>query len=561
MGTGNPEGTARRADVVFDDSTRALEAELERLASLIADGVPLGPPDDDTGARVDRRADAGLRLIERVAQEFRHGAARAIPGSEPPLFRFAGLDVVGKLGAGSYGEVWRAFDPVLDHWVALKLRRSDSEQVSRALLDEARCLAQLRHPNILRVYGAAVDGGRVGLWTELVHGETLQDLPTRHGVLTADEVRQIGRELCAALACIHRHGLIHGDVKPENIMREDSGRVILMDFGAARTLTRRDRDAASYGSLRYLAPETLRGAPPSPQADLYALGVTLFRLLTSRHPYPAEDLQSLLRAHDRDEPLRLRALKPDLPADLCAAIECAIAVDPARRHRSAHAFATALEPGRETVAPRSRWWFAALAFAAAAVAVATRVALLPAPWSANAEFYLADNAGYRLLRDGEGLKLGDAFALEFYSTRPVRLYVIDEDGTQAPSLLFPSADLIAANPVSANGPLWLPGRSRAGMVSDWQVSRDAKRERVTVIAATRPIAALDAAIVGWREVADRGAGPAGTLRGVGALVPARAGDATTTPVDSVVADLRLQGRNAVRVWQFVFPHADHHGAD
>src|SRR5262249_51210267 len=150
----------------------AAEAELERLASRIADGLPIGDATAQDG--VADRANDGLRLIEKIAEEFRRAPPARTADVEIPQFRFAGLEVRRRLDEGSFGEIWRAYDPVLDLEVALKLHKTGSDATTTALLDEARCLARLRHPNILRVYGAAADGDRVGLWTELVRGVTLQ---------------------------------------------------------------------------------------------------------------------------------------------------------------------------------------------------------------------------------------------------------------------------------------------------------------------------------------------------------------------------------------------------
>src|SRR5262249_42918426 len=132
--------------------------------------------------------------------------------------------------------------------------------------------------------------------------------------------------LCHALAAVHRHGLVHGDVKAENVMREVSGRIVLMDFGAAREFEATDARVVS-GTIRYLAPEVLRGAAPSPSSDLYALGVLLFHLLSGAYPYRAAQLEELLGQQDRGERLRLADLRSGLPVDLVRTIERALEFD------------------------------------------------------------------------------------------------------------------------------------------------------------------------------------------------------------------------------------------
>src|SRR5690606_5243201 len=142
--------------------------------------------------------------------------------------------VRGRIGAGSSGEVFDAFDTVLERDVALKLLRGDDAVQPRAFIAEARRLAQVRHPNVLAVYGAAVHGGRAGMWSDRIVGVSLRERVAAGGPMDWDEVLPIGEQLVGALQAVHGAGLVHGDLKPANVMREqDSGRIVLMDFGTA----------------------------------------------------------------------------------------------------------------------------------------------------------------------------------------------------------------------------------------------------------------------------------------------------------------------------------------
>lgn len=534
------------------------EAELERLASCVADGIPIDAQALATHPDVDGEASAGLRLIQRVALGFRRSLRRG--ADDPaPAFRFAGLEVFEKLGEGSYGDVYHARDPLLEHHVALKLRKTGGDALASAFLEEARCLARLRHPNIVNVYGAAIEDGRTGLWTELVDGKTLQALLATQGPLSVDEVRGIGRDLCDALAYIHRQGLTHGDVKPANVMRDDSGRVVLMDFGSARA-ARNGVDCSLSGSMRYVAPEVLGGQPPTARSDIFALGVTLFRLLVDRDPYPASDSSGLIRAYERGECAHLRDIDSRLPKDLCAAIQCAISADPAKRPRSATAFAAALQA---RPAPRSAATFALPIAAIVLIGVAGLFMRAQAlAWVADVNFVRAEANGYGVLKDGEGLKLGDAFALEFRSNRPAYVYVIDDDGAQ-PAILFPAEGLDTTNPLAPETPLRLPGRTRKGGDQDWQVNRDAASEQITVVAATQPLETLETVIAGWQhadpDAAALASSATASLRGAWGLAPAPAGRfVATSQVARALRDLEtLRARGQVRYWRYTFPHADH----
>jgi serine/threonine-protein kinase len=175
---------------------------------------------------------------------------------------------------------------------------------------------------------------------ELVDGQTLEAWLGVSGRMGAGEAASIGVDLCRALAAVHGEGLVHGDVKAQNVMREKGGRIVLMDFGAGRA---QGADTAGVaGTPMYLAPEVLAGAPPTPKSDLYSLGILLFHLLTSRFPYSASDIDTLRAAHAEGERTWLRDLRPDLPHGLVQTIERAIDPDPASRFASAGAMERAL---------------------------------------------------------------------------------------------------------------------------------------------------------------------------------------------------------------------------
>jgi eukaryotic-like serine/threonine-protein kinase len=524
--------------------------ELERLAARIADDEPVTWP---AGAPGDQ-AVQGLREMQQLVQGFRHLQISAVAPRTPTSnrFRFGTLTVLEPLGSGAQGDVWRAYDPLLDLQVALKLRKIESGVLAHDFLDEARRLARVRQANIVSIYGAAVHEGRAGLWMELIRGTSLAQLLTQHGPFPAEEVRGIGLDLCHALATVHRHELLHGDIKTENVMREVSGRIVLMDFGAARELDSAQTSVVS-GTLNYLAPEVLRGAAPSPASDIYALGVLLFRLLTGAYPYAATDLEGLLREHDSGACARLSKLRSGLPKTLVQAVECAIQVDPAKRHTSALAFAAALTASS---APAAFGWRQILAVLALAVfAVAGAVLGLSywrgAPaWQAEAAFYRIDARGSIALNDGATVAMGDRLALQFRSSQPAYVYIFDDDGSGQTAVLFPLAGLKPDNPLAANIEHRLPGATDATALT-WQISSSAAREQFIVIAADAPQPQLERRIAAWQH-----AGIAGTTRGALAL----AADTNATALDN--ADLRQVlaelDRNAVghaRRWRFMFPHA------
>jgi serine/threonine protein kinase len=311
---------------------------LDRLADAITDETPI---DWSTERSTDPEVIPSLenlRLIERIAEVYRNPWAIATPPAEPMLFEWGRLRIQQVLGEGGYGTVYRAHDPLLQRDVALKLLRGDRE--GRALdrqrfVEEARRMARVRHPNVLVIHGAEEHDGRVGFWSDLVDGETLEARLRRDGPLGAGEAALVGVEICRALAAVHQADVVHGDVKPSNVMRDRGGRIVLTDFGAASESGGEAPSGTVMGTPLTLAPEQIDGAPASASTDLYALGVMIFRLVTGRYPVESGDLSGLRTKHRLGERTALLDLRPDLPAEFTRVVERALAPDPAGRYRTA----------------------------------------------------------------------------------------------------------------------------------------------------------------------------------------------------------------------------------
>jgi eukaryotic-like serine/threonine-protein kinase len=299
--------------------------------------------------------------------------------------RWGPLEILEKVGEGSFGEVYRARDLRLDRVVALKLlREGGAREGDEEVLAEARLLARVRHPNVATVYGADrhdLDGGRVGFWMEFIAGSTLAELLAEQGHFGAGEAALAGVEVCRALAAVHAEGIVHRDVKAQNVMRAKGGRIVLTDFGIGMDLR---GDGAAERSLSgtplYLAPEVLAGEAATVRSDVYALGVLLYYLVTGSFPVRGRSLEELRRAHERGGARLLRDARPDLPERFVRAVEKALARDPAERHPSAGAFEKALnrvlrdETSRVVTVPRRRrpraWWPAAVAVLGALLLIA-----------------------------------------------------------------------------------------------------------------------------------------------------------------------------------------------
>ena len=214
------------------------------------------------------------------------------------------------------------------------------------VVNEGRLLARVRHPHVITVYGAEPRDGSVGIWMEFIRGRTLHQIVEQQGPLGAREATGVGTDLCRALSAVHGAGLLHRDVTAQNVMREDGGRVVLMDFGAGHerhdTSPRSGKDVT--GTPLYMAPELFAGEPADVRTDIYALGVLMFHLVTGSFPVVGRSLADLGAAHRAGPRTRLRDLRADLPAPFVRAVETAVAADPADRFQTAGALEAALEP-------------------------------------------------------------------------------------------------------------------------------------------------------------------------------------------------------------------------
>jgi serine/threonine protein kinase/Flp pilus assembly protein TadD len=263
-----------------------------------------------------------------------------------------------KVGRGAFGEVYRAWDTELQREVALKLllpqTSGDAGQFDR-LLREARALASVRHPNIVPIYGVAQHDGLVGFWTDFVHGKNLAAVVREQGRLGYREAALIGLDVAKALSAVHQAGLLHRDIKAENVMREDGGRILLMDFGLSILP---DRNSNLAGTPQYMAPELFSGAPASVATDLYSVGILLFHLVSSQYPggslpgtaaptpYDGDGLTATLINIPTAAPIvasrSLLDFRPDLPETYVSVVNRAIDPSPSRRFQTAGALCTAL---------------------------------------------------------------------------------------------------------------------------------------------------------------------------------------------------------------------------
>ena len=318
-------------------SAVANDAWLIRLAGAITDG---DAPDwtaasSTAGTQEQRQLIEELRIVAELAAVHREpdgsGTGEATP-LEPRPARWGALEIREQIGSGHFGTVYLAWDSALEREVALKLLRPTAGAAE--IVREGRLLARVRHPNVVTVYGVDQHDNAIGLWMEYIDGLTLSRVLAAGGPLDAHDAALIGVDLCRAVAAVHRAGLLHRDIKAQNVMRDGTGRIVLMDFGAGRIRTEVAPAGSITGTPLYLAPEILDRAPATIASDIYSIGVLLFHLVTGRYPLEGQTLAEIEAAHAKGDRQRLADVRPDLPARFVQAVERALAPDPAERYRT-----------------------------------------------------------------------------------------------------------------------------------------------------------------------------------------------------------------------------------
>ncbi len=400
-----------------------------------------------------------------------------------PGVRLGPYEVVGALGAGGMGEVYRATDTRLDRTVAIKVLPSHvaaDPAVRERFEREARAVGGLSHPNICTLHDVGrqrpVSGGTAAdesappvdfLVMECLDGETLARRLER-GALPAGEALRIAGDIAEALDAAHGRGIVHRDLKPGNVMLSSAG-VKLLDFGLARlrepgapdddpsgapTRAALTAEGSLLGTLQYMSPEQLDGKPVDARSDVFAFGATLYEMLTGARPFDGDGQASVIGSILKDEPAPLREVRPDLPRRLDRLVRTCLAKDPDDRWQTvrdlkrelrwlAEAGGDADEPEQTASAPAdgpglAGWRLAVGVAAPALVAAAVSWTLKPAPAPppATVERFV--------IEVGEGRELGDRLALSPDGRRLV--YVVLEDGTSR--LYLRDLDAFASAPIA-----------------------------------------------------------------------------------------------------------------
>src|SRR6266702_186359 len=277
-----------------------------------------------------------------------------------PNTRLGRYELRSLLGAGGMGEVYRAHDPTLSRDVAIKVlraaRSADPERLFR-FEREARAAGALNHPNIHSIYDVQTHEGAPYIVSELLEGETLR-VPLCAGRIPQRKALDYARQIAHALAAAHEKGIVHRDLKPENIFVTSDGRLKILDFGLAKLSERgglgeaqadmlaRTADTVPgtvMGTVGYMSPEQLRGAPTDHRTDIFSFGVVLYEMLAGQRPFQGESTADTISAILKEDPPDLLTMNSELSPALRGVVAHCIEKNPAERFQSAHDLAFNLE--------------------------------------------------------------------------------------------------------------------------------------------------------------------------------------------------------------------------
>ena len=460
----------------------------------------------------------------------RSSAERRAPIASDVTGTWGPLQILEKVGSGSFGNVYRAWDPMLNRQVALKLMNARAAELPDAgarVLDEARLLAKVEHPNVARIYGVEEHDGQLGIWMEFVEGTDLAGVLLERGRFDAVEAAQLGVELCSALAAVHASNVVHKDIKAQNVMVRRDGRLVLMDFGAGRKrqLREGESEVVVTGTPRYMAPESFRREPATPQSDLYSVGVLLYNLVTGEFPVSGT-VPEIIKAHEAGQRTPLRERHPELPDAFVRIVERASAPARQDRHASAMELETALRdfvrahgtPARDVAvhaaarrAPRARVLGGMLALAAVLAAVVLGYALLSTPGElqANVRFTGNDQMMFTEFQKDDEIGTDTQLEVKVKLNRDAYVYVLNRDAEGSTVLLYPMANAGPHSRLPAGREHTIPGEIDGEHIR-WTISPTEGAERFLVLASLEPlpefekalehVAQLDASELGTRQI-------------------------------------------------------------
>ena len=265
----------------------------------------------------------------------------------PNLRKVGRYEILEIIGVGANGRVARAFDPLIARIVAIKLFPTElgSGEARHRFVQEARVVGQISHPAIIALHDMGIDEASQTpyLVMEFIQGQPLEKLLEKGSIPFTRACAWVA-EVATALGVAHRKGVIHGDVKPANILITEDDRIKLTDFGMARLASRDSKDTPLLGSPAYWCPEQIVGKPQDARSDIFSLGVVMYEMVTGHRPFDADSLQGICSRILSSTPLPPSHANPSVPVAFSELIASCLAKDPSQRCASAEALAERLHP-------------------------------------------------------------------------------------------------------------------------------------------------------------------------------------------------------------------------
>ncbi|MHB8542158.1 MAG: serine/threonine-protein kinase, partial [Candidatus Acidiferrales bacterium] len=294
--------------------------------------------------------------------------------------------IEGLLGQGGMGRVYKAYDKELDRTIALKVLQPELTTDPNAMQrfkQELLLASRISHKNILRIHDLGEADGVKFISMAYVEGKDLHHLLREEGKLPTARAQKIAEQLCEALDAAHSEGVVHRDLKPQNILMGKNDHVYVSDFGLAKSLEASaagmTRTGQYLGTPKYMAPEQVEAKPVDNRTDLYALGLILYEMVTGEEAFKGDSTLQIMYRRVKEKPPNPKQVNPELPDNLTRVILRCLERDPARRYPNAKEILADLHSGRATSAGRSvqialpelgkRWWYAGAGVAAILIAL------------------------------------------------------------------------------------------------------------------------------------------------------------------------------------------------
>lgn len=457
-------------------TNKTADRDFTAAVSALLDGEALDWKRFDESRRGNPAPWQALQILESIRNIY-EGDSPLNFGGGSNSSSFVRLQILDEIGAGSFGRVCRARDRVLDRDVAVKIIPANRENAGR-LFQEVRALAKVEHPGVVRIYHVSKDKESIYIEMELVRGERLDHLLSKRGKVDYTEAAAIGAQAADALEAIHREGLIHGDVKPANLMRRADGRIVLLDFGLARFISLQNEASGVLpkGTPMVMAPEQLTpGEAVGPRADLYALSVILYWLASGRYPCEASTLAEMGERVRAGRIAPLGDICKDADRRFVEIVMRGLSTRPADRFGSAGEFAAAL---REAAGLQKR-----------------------TPLLCETNVFVTRGGGDFRLHSGSTIKIGDRISAEVTLDGEASIYIFNESKAGEFYLLFPLPGMEPKNPLSS-GTHRLPGR-RGRTALQWTVnSAGGGEERIIIVATRKPIIDIDELVKNARPASE-----------------------------------------------------------